>query len=242
MKHSLVDNPASLSIRIHPGGFSLYVYGENDHLISQKTISTELFTAERAGILDRQAEINRPYKKTAIVCETNIYTILPEIFTETADYRSLLALQHPELDENWGIFYERMHNYIIVYALPRKFIQNLQSRLPDAGFFSHLMYPLKRGLELSGEHLTGYIRGKRVDFMWFVRKNLHYYNSFEYQTAEDITYHCLHLIDQLQLDTERAQLTFIGDEELVRPDILIGSYISQVRFIPQTLEYENYKW
>lgn len=242
MQRSLVEKPDSLSIRIRPGGFSLFVYGENNHLISQRTLTTDLLYANTAGILDRQAEINRPYKKTAIVCETDFYTIVPDVFNEPGAYRTLLRLQHPTVDEQQGIFFERLPKAILIYALPRIFVQNMQARMPDAGFYTHLMYPVKKASEQSGELLLIYLRDKKVDFCWFSRKNLQYYNTFEYETQEDVVYHCLHLIEQLDLDTMRTRIQFIGDETKIRPDQLLQAYLPQVTFIPHTVEYENYQW
>lgn len=242
MQRSLVEKPDSLSIRIRPGGFSLFVYGENSHLISQRTLTTDLLYANTAGILDRQAEINRPYKKTAIICETDYYTIVPDLFSEPGAYRTLLKLHHPTVDEQYGIFYERIQKSVLIYALPRVFVQNIQARLPDAGFYTHLMYSLKKATETSGEFMLVYLREKKVDISWFSRKNLQYYNSFSYETQEDVAYHCLHLIEQLELDTLRTKIQFTGDETKARPDLLLQAYLPQVTFIPQSVEYENYQW
>lgn len=242
MQRSLVEKPDSLSIRIRPGGFSLFVYGENNHVISQRTLNTDLLQANTAGILDRQAEINRPYKKTAIICETEYYTVVPDLFSEPGSYRTLLQLHYPAIDEQYGIFYERIQKAILIYALPRVFVQNMQARLPDAGFYTHLMFPLKKASETSGDFMLVYLREKKVDICWFSRKNLQYYNSFDYETQEDVAYHCLHLIEQLELDTMRTKIQFIGDETQVRPDLLLQAYLAQVTFIPHTVEYENYQW
>lgn len=242
MQRSLVDKPDSLSIRIRPGGFSLFVYGENNHLIAQRSLTTDLLNSNTAGILDRQAEINRLYRKTAIICETDFYTIVPDQFSEPGAYRPLLKLHHPSVGEEYGIFYERIQKAILIYALPRIFVQNMLARLPDAGFYSHLMYPLKKASETSGEFLLIYLREKKADISWFSRKNLLYYNSFIYETQEDVAYHCLHLIEQLELDTQRTKIQFVGDETRVRPDLVLQAYLPQVTFISNTVEYENYQW
>lgn len=78
--------------------------------------------------------------------------------------------------------------------------------------------------------------------MIFSKKSLQFYNSFDYETREDIVYHCLHLIDQFQLDTATLRLQLIGDEERVRPDQLLSAYLPQVIFTTHTQEYENYQW
>ncbi len=242
MQRSLVEKPDSLSIRIRPGGFSLYIYGENGHIISQRSLSTDLLQASTASILDRQPEVIRPYKKTAIVCETNFFTLIPDLFTEPGSYRSLLQMQYPTVDDNQGIFYEKLPKSVLIYALPRVFIQNIQARLPEAGFYSHLLIWLKKAAEQPGDQLITYIREKRIDCMIFSKKSLQFYNSFDYETREDIVYHCLHLIDQFQLDTATLRLQLIGDEERVRPDQLLSAYLPQVIFTTHTQEYENYQW
>lgn len=242
MQHSLVDKPTSLSIRVFPGGFSLFVYGEKNHLTSQKTLLTDLLNANYAKILDRQPEINRPYKKLAVVCETNFFTIVPDVFNEPSGYRNLLHLHYPAVDEQWGIFYERIPGALLIYALPRQFIQNLQSRLPEAGFYLHLMNPLKKGLETNGDFLLVYLREKKTDCIVISKKSLLYYNSFDYESAEDVVYHVLHLTDQFQLNPERLRIQMIGDQEKVRPDHILGAYLPNVTFSPLTVEYENYQW
>jgi hypothetical protein len=242
MSHSLIEKPHSLSIRIYPGGFSLYVYGENNHLISQKSLTTDLLKQGNAGILDRQAEINRPYKRIAICCESDFFTVAPDLFSDPAHYRTLLHMQHRELNDSQGIFYEHLPHSLLIYAFPRKLVQEIQSRLPDAGFYHHLMNTVKKGLETPGEQLTIYLREKKADFLLFSKKNLLYYNSFDYETTEDVVYHCLHLADHFHLNQEKTRYLIIGEEEKVRPDNLLGAYLPQVSFISCNEEYENYQW
>lgn len=242
MQRSLVEKPDSLSIRIRPGGFSLYIYGENGHIISQRSLSTDLLNASNASILDRQPEVIRPYKKTALVCETDFFTLIPDVFTDPGSYRSILQMHHSGVDENLGIFYEKLPRSVLIYALPRLFIQNVQARLPDAGFYSHLLIWLKKAADLPGDQFYVYIREKKIDCIIYSKKNLQFYNSFDYETREDIVYHCIHLIDQFQLDTATLRLQLIGDEERIRPDQLLGAYIPQVLFTTHNQEYENYQW
>jgi len=242
MPHSLVEKPHSLSIRIYPGGFSFYVYGEKNHLISQKTIDIDLYKPANIGILDRQPEINRPYKRIAICCETDFFTVVPDIFTDATHYRNLLNMHHKEVDENQAIFFEKIPQAFLLYSFPRKMVQAIQARLPEAGFYLHLMNALKKSMEVSGDQLTVYLRGKKADCLLFTKRSLVYYNSFNYESAEDVMYHVLHLTDQFHLNQERTRFVITGDEDHIRPDQLLGAYLPLVTFIPYTEEYENYQW
>lgn len=242
MPHSLVEKPHSLSIRIYPGGFSFYVYGEKNHLISQKTVDIDLYKPSNISILDRQAEINRPYKRIALCCETDFFTIVPDIFTDPSHYRNLLQMQHKEVDENQAIFFEKIPQAFLLYSFPRKMVQAIQARLPEAGFYLHLMNTLKKSLDASGDQLTVYLRKKKADCLLYSKRNLVFYNSFNYESAEDVMYHVLHLTDQFHLNHERTRFVITGDEDHIRPDLLLGAYLPLVSFIPYTEEYENYQW
>jgi hypothetical protein len=242
MQQSLEYTPTSLSIRILPDGFSLFVYGENKKLLSHKTIKEDLTHVDSTYFLSKLPEITRSYNQISVIVETDFYTFVPGDFSNPHTYRSLLSMQHPMIDEEYAIFYESIQKTQVIYAIPRQLIQNIHTYFPEAGFYLHLSPVLKENLEIQGDQLLVYIRQNSIDCLIIRKKNLFFTNHFSYKSVEDSVYHCFHLIDHYQLIPGKVKVCIYGTDELVRPDKLLKAYLPAINYIKQTEAYENYQW
>lgn len=53
--------------------------------------------------------------------------------------------------------------------------------------------------------------GGRMDILRLKGKKLEYYNSFNYNTAEDLMYYLIFVVEQLSLNPENVELVFMGE-------------------------------
>lgn len=73
----------------------------------------------------------------------------------------------------------------------------------------------------------------QLDLLVFKDGKLHLANSFEYQTAEDVSYYVLFVYEQLNLDTEVTPIYLSGAISITSPTYsALYTYIRHIDFIP----------
>ena len=102
---------------------------------------------------------------------------------------------------------------VIVYGVPSSLNRMLELQLSNYEW-SHFAFPLIESILLnSAQEATLYlhIQYNRFDIVYVENKKLKFFNSFNYQTVEDLIYFLLYVMEQLNLDRESISVELIGE-------------------------------
>ena len=246
MDTDLVNNQYSLSIRICPDGFSFFIYDENGNIISQKRVkpvNTEKET-DPQDIFSGHKEIHPNYKNISVICESDYYTLIPDVFYLPEKERDFLKLQHPSLPESSITFQTAIKSQhgIFIYAINETIVQTIRKIFNSHILFEHhLTHILKKTITENQEKVVVWTRPQHIDIFVFRHSGIALLNSYSFQTIEDIAYHILNIYHQLNLDTENFSLEMYNDENTSHENLL-KKYLSKVTFKPKQTEYEDYQW
>ncbi|MEQ8623546.1 MAG: DUF3822 family protein [Vicingaceae bacterium] len=132
----------------------------------------------------------------------------------------------------------------IVYGIPLSVNRMLESQLSNYNW-SHFAFPLLESILLSSTQeatLYLHIQYNRFDVVYVDNKKLKFFNSFNYQTVEDLIYFLLYVMEQLNLDRESIPVELIGefDEQSAIYEMLF-KYIRKVSIgkRPQAVNYSQ---
>lgn len=132
----------------------------------------------------------------------------------------------------------------IVYGVPSSLNRMLETQLSNYNW-SHFAFPLLESILLnSPQEATLYlhIQYNRFDVVYVDNKKLKFFNSFNYQTVEDLIYFLLYVMEQLNLDRESIPVELIGefDEQSAIYEMLF-KYIRKVSIgkRPQAVNYSQ---
>lgn len=245
MDSTLVNNQYSLSIRIFSDGFSLYVYDENDQIISHKQEKSE--QTDDLEFIRKMFESNKEkqasYKSISIICESDYHTLVPEIFFKQENQNDLLKLHHPSLPDSARIFHAKQEQLqsVLIYSLDEKLLNEIYLHFHHIAPESHLVHVTKK---ITSEHIdkfTLWIRPEKIDCIVYNHHKILLLNKFSHTSPEDIAYHVLNIYQQLELNPNEFMLE-IFDDGNNQTALLLGKYISTVIIKPKQSAYEDYQW
>lgn len=244
MESDLVRSQYCLSIRFVPDGFSLLIYDENKQLILQKNeVIDSFYKSDIEKTLNNQHEIHNKYRQTTIFIESSVYTLIPSQFENTDTDRSMLELQFPALDKHALIEIQsfKNHGFSLLWVVPEKLRIAIQKIFPDIPYYHHLTELLKNQKD-SNERVLIWLRSTEADFIISRKKKILLCNSFEIKTNEDLVYHTLNVLKQLELDIEQCVVKLYHDNSGIASLVLMKNFLPQINGIAKESAYENYQW
>jgi hypothetical protein len=228
---STISNQYSLSIRIGSDGFSLSVVDESGTLLSTRKVSipmSALPTEEIIQLITKETQLN--YRNIHLVYESDVYLFVPApIFrsNEAADY---LNFQQKTSKNDIILFnYLPVWDTVNVFAIPKNLQTALNQLFPNTIIEQHLSYFLTTKIKTQHENaIFIWVRPKNMDIIAFKNGKLQLLNSYEYQTAEDFTYHTLNIIDQLSIDGEKCKVRLCNSEKKPELKRILDKYLSVI--------------
>lgn len=244
MTTTLVHIPYSLSIRIFSDGFSLFIYDEGNQLISQKTISDkQLWKPENhdAAIFN-EPEIHSRYQKISIEIETGIYTLIPEDFYNENTAPDYLRMQHADIPNKTVILSQKAEKFGVrlIYAFPEHLKTGISAIFPGTPISHHLISILNNTEFHAQEKVFIYIRKQFFDCIVMRKGNILLMNDFKYQSREDVVYHCMNIISQLDMNNEECVFVIYHNNH-DNPETALRPYVTHIISRQISTEYENYK-
>lgn len=197
--------------------------------LKNRFIAFERYTFENVYGLESAAEalpelnklsklIAGQYKKVSCFVVNNLSTIVPVPLYE--DSRKIHYLQfNAALSENEIVIADDIKNLDArnVFALPGDLQKQLYRMFPGIQFH-HFSSALIAGLLAVNKNQTVkklyvHVQPNQFEAIVIEGKHLHFYNTFNYQTAEDFIYYLLFVCEQLQLNPETIETVLLGDIE-----------------------------
>lgn len=193
-------------------------------------------TDEQIKIIKSKSEISNHYKRTSILFSNRECTLIPEEIYNKQDKKKYIDLLFS--DQYSGI-YNAMHlpalgNYLI-YKIPATKDKMYREYFPGALFYHSTGYLLNTLNRLSFKHnkhlVHTHFLKNHFEVAIFLKGKLLFYNSFEFQTSEEIAYYILYAIKQWNVEVDKivisGQLTPDSDELY-----WLKKYIKQIEIFP----------
>ena len=219
------ENFYKLSIQVSLNGLSFCVADtlRNTILLSEqlnfgKELSPFEVQRELKDLLRENKVLELDISETVVIHRNHLFSLVPKALfdkDELANYlkfnAKILANDLIEYDEiesheimNVYVPYVNINNYIFDLFGEFEFVHNgtvlLQSLLKSAGSSSE-------------PACFVHVSHQQMDMLVMSRKQLLFYNSFDFQTKEDFIYYILFTLEQLDLDPENIPLRLFGNLE-----------------------------
>jgi len=241
-----------LSIQLSLDGFSFCVFdtarnkysGIETHLFHEVTTPLVLNNILNE-LIPKNEWLKQKYNETRIIIESPKSTLIPLplfISEHSVDY---LRFNH-YLDFGDKILYDRLPNLgaANIFAIPEIIIQTCQRFFPDARLHHFASSLLENLLILNKNQdedpvIFASVRKSWFDLLVLKGRNLLFFNSFKYKAKEDFVYFLIYVMDQLNLNPEKTELTLLGEITKISSLFeLTFKYVRNVSFIKRTQDYE----
>lgn len=241
-----------LSIQLSLDGFSFCILDaeRNKYLgievYSFKDVITPLVLNNILNELIPKTDwLNLSYNKISIIYECPKSTLIPNPLFDVHHMADYLWLNHYQ-DFGEKILYDRLTNLgaVNIYAMPDIIIHTLQHFFPGARIH-HFASPLVENLLIlnknrdEGFKIFTSVRKAWFDIVVLNGKNLIFINSFKYNAEEDFVYFLIYVMDQLNLNPEKTELTLFGEITKISALFeLTFKYVRNVNFGKRIQDYE----
>lgn len=233
MNFNLVNSHQSLSIRMYPDGFSLFVCNENNELVFSSFNIVENTSGEfdAVQLTNSLPSSSTEYHSVTLTPVTDFYSLIPAVLFKPEKAKDLLKLHHPALSDSSEIlhtFYKHTES-ILVYAYDKKTFKAVLSIFPQISIQHHLHQLVEELESINGEHVSILLRAGRIDCLALNKNGIQLLNSFEYQTTEDIVFHVLNILHHLHFNTETTGITIYREEDIrIFPETILKTYVSSI--------------
>ncbi|MFD0993645.1 DUF3822 family protein [Tenacibaculum geojense] len=241
----IIPDTKQLSIQFSLDGFSFCIQDvATKEIVSfteygfETPVSTpELLQDEIATIFEQDKELQQDFKKVKALHQNDLYTLVPNDYFDKKHLKTYLDFNIKTLT-NDHITFDRIPTYEVrnVYV-PFVNINNyLFQNFGEFEYYHHASVLIPNLLKYSENNTkTNFfvnVSNFSLDIVVIDSKKLLLANTFNYQTKEDFIYYILFVAEQLQLDPNEFQLTFIGaiekESELYN---IVYNYVRNVDFI-----------
>lgn len=192
----------------------IYNFPMNFNYKSKQEIEKEIY-----AVLESEEDLRQDFNSIKVYHNTPIFTFIPQALfhgKKNAIEYLKYSIDISSLKENF-VEYDRIVpiDTVNVY-IPDILINNVLIEYYGAFEYQHFASSLLRMLlrhyaSHAYEIMYVYAEQNSFYFVMFRDKKLYYFNRFEYQTLDDLLYYILFSIEQLNINSERVPLYFIGD-------------------------------
>mgnify|MGYP001819176976 CR=1 FL=1 len=214
-----------LSIQVSLNGLSFCVVDTLENSIRYS--ETIIFEKERSpyglqkglvALFERHSLTQKSFSEVIVVHRNNLFSLVPKSLfdqNEMPNYlkfnTKILATDHMVYDEIEG------HDMMNVYV-PFVNVNNYIYELFGEFTFKHNGTVMIKSLlkeNITDKEPTCYIHiaHRQMDITIIAKKKLLLFNSFNFDTKEDLVYYLLFTMEQLKLDTEHTKLKLFGNVE-----------------------------
>lgn len=230
------NNKYSLSIRFSSDGFSLCVYDELDQLLSKKNVTLPLFSIKEDAIYDsmtHEAETQLEFKSTRLLCESDVYTLIPTVFFQPETASDYLYFER-EKGKNESVLFNQLPAWesTLIYSLPQHLHNALKRVYPNVAIEHHLasfLSDMEKDRNESAMNI--WMREKMLDVALITNGKLTLLNSYSYNTPEDFTFFVLNIFEQLSLDTETCKVHIYNAGKDTEIRNLLQKYLKELTVV-----------
>ncbi|MDT7831557.1 DUF3822 family protein [Flavobacteriaceae bacterium S356] len=230
----------NLSIQFSLDGFSFCISNQDNEVYFFKSFEFPITTSvdncleEIISVFKTEEQLQTDFNSIFVIHQNYLNTIVPDkLFNEKelATYLKFsvktLATDAFDFDSITDISAKNVY-------IPYTNINNFLFQNFGAFEFKHHTTVLIEKLlgKNKGSQFYLHVSKHHIDIILLKENDLHFYNSFKYNSKEDIIYYVLFIAEQLKMDTEEFMLVLLGDikQESELYDILY-KYIRNISFL-----------
>ncbi|TDQ25791.1 uncharacterized protein DUF3822 [Tenacibaculum caenipelagi] len=225
-KTSAIAQHKSLSIQFSLDGFSFCISNSKtkevilftEYTFSSSIASPELLLEEIIRVFDTDKDLQQDFTSVFAIHQNNLATLVPNKLFDRNSLASYLKYTVKTLKTDF-ITYD-LHDIIAANTVYIPYVNINNYLFQNFGEFEykhHSTVLINKLLIYSKENSENqffvHVSSNYIDIVVCKEGNLIFYNSFPYTTKEDFIYYILFTAEQLQMDPNTFQLTFIGDIE-----------------------------
>ncbi len=156
---------------------------------------------------------NKTFKKIGYAWRSELYSLIPKNLIDDSKIEEVLWFNHEKSPIDQSIFSNELllEPYSIAFAIPKLVHETMLSFFPKIKVIHEIEGLINHEKEISKELLIN-VRDHQVDLLVF-KDGLELANTFAYQSAEDLLYFTLYVMEQHQLDPNVAKVKLIGKIE-----------------------------
>lgn len=234
----------TLSISIHPDGLAYVVFDEADYAylaleeVEFLQNTNEEFPAEAlANHIQTNTLLKQPFKKTHLTYFTPHFVLVPEKAYSPDQKKNLFRLcsqlpeSHQLLDDRLNILNARG-----IYPIPKQLLSLIKQKFPDCRLRHHgsvLIETVLAAMNIESLHAEMILSVYKSHFeiLLFENQKLTLYQSFKYQTFDDLLYYLFFVLEKHNLSANEKNLLIIGKLALDTPEYLtLSSFFKKVIF------------
>lgn len=210
----------TLSVHLCTDSFFFSVYNplRNNHFsfMRQETDETISLTANIKRIFERHELLNHTFKRVNIVLETERYAFIPfELFEdEQSEELFSYSLTHQDNEKILHTILPKC-NIAALFGMDRFTYSWLTDQFPKAYFYCQMAplaeYFCSKNRMMDAPELYAVVQEETVNIFGFNRGGVILANTFNYLSAEDLTYYLLSVWQQLELQPYAHKLFLYGD-------------------------------
>lgn len=230
------NQPYSLSILFSADGFSFTIFDEFNYPLSTRKIyasMTSLSSEQIGEVLKQQEELNVNYTTVQLICESDLYTVIPSAFFRPEEAKNYLQFQH-ELPTYETVIYNEIAecSVVSIFSIPKALKAALEMSYPTLQPQHQLSSILGLKTQMEAPLMMHvWMRFKKLDIVLFNNANLQLANCYPYNSPEDAVYYILNVFDKLQLDAQSCDLSISNLSMCPELEPLMKSYVKAVNTI-----------
>ncbi len=187
-------------------------------------------------VISQSAFLKEEYASSSLAWVGAYSTLIPAALYEERKKNDYLNFNFNDLKTTEvgsdRLFSSNFHN---IYYRPEAVIQAILQYYPNIQVLHYgttLIEAILRKSKFHDDPITHLnVSNGRFELIIAQQQALHYYNSFEYQTSEDLAYYLLYVCEQLQITPKQLSLTLTGEiDQNSDPYALITKYVGKVDF------------
>lgn len=242
--HSGASKKYNLSIQVSLGGFSFCIYdNERDKFIGLASWDFQDVNNDLALNLllqDFIPEVDallHQYNKTSVLFDTPKSTLVPNVLFKPEQAGQYLRFNHYTSHDNLvRNDYLPLLDAENIWAVDEHVFETVSGFFPSAGYY-HYSSPLIESLLLqnknrgSEENVFVNVRKNRFDVVVLKGNTLLLHNTFSYKTQQDFMYFLGYVLEFLELNPEKVEVTLLGEIEKNSALYEIAyKYVRNIRF------------
>ncbi|GGH03623.1 hypothetical protein GCM10011416_23270 [Polaribacter pacificus] len=191
------------------------IFHFESHPFKQSCANPVALLTEIEKITKESAILNQDFESVVLIHQNNLATLVPSTLFDKEQLSTYLTYTVKTFSTDY-IAYDSLEQAAInnVYV-PYVNINNFFFQKYGAFEYKHQATVLIDKLLLHAkntqkDHFYVHVEKKQIEIIVLKDGQLHLYNSFSYETKEDVLYYILFTAEQLELNPEEFELSFTG--------------------------------
>ncbi len=208
-------NNYKLSIQLALDGFSFLIYdSEKNRIVKEKEVlytQKENFYDWLKVKLIAEDLLKRKYTSTQILFCSEKQTLVPKELAKENKDKDLFVINFP-LEKIEMIVSENIDDVVILSAINSDFYNLIKDYFPKAKWKTTVLFLLEQEQTQKEWNVKLLLLNNKLHIMVSNKNKLQFYNSFSFQTKDDLLYYILYVFDNLDISVANSSIRLWGNQ------------------------------